>query len=190
MSSEESKPDTADAAAAPAAAADAAAAAPALDNATKATVQKIPLLTVKAGPRDGAQWVARLKQELNALITYVKYNKQNDNDWFLIESNKTGTRWKGKCWYVHELVKYEFDVNFEIPVSYPQTPFEIVVPELEGMTEKQYRGAKICLSAHFKPLWGKNVPHFGIAHGLALGLAPWLATEIPHLVNSGRIAKK
>ena len=26
------------------------------------------------------------------------------------------------------------------------------------------RGGKICLTVHFKPLWAKNVPHFGIAH--------------------------
>ena len=51
-----------------------------------------------------------------------------------------------------------------------------------------YRGGKICLSAHFKPLWARNVPHFGIAHALILGLAPWLAAEIPHLVETKMIA--
>ena len=40
---------------------------------------------------------------------------------------------------------------------------------------------------HFKPLWGKNVPQFGIAHALALGLAPWLAAEIPHLVGKATV---
>lgn len=166
------------------------AAAPAVDSSTKQAVQKIPLLSVRAGPRDKAQWVKRLKEELNALIKYVQFNKQNDNDWFIIESNKTGTRWTGRCWYVHELVKYEFDVEFEIPVSYPATPFEIVLPELDGKTPKMYRGGKICLSAHFKPLWGKNSPRFGIAHALALGLGPWLAAEIPHLVDAGLIDDK
>ena len=39
-----------------------------MDAGTKATVAKIPLLTVKAGPRDGDKWVARLKEELTALI--------------------------------------------------------------------------------------------------------------------------
>ena len=38
-------------------------------------MQKIPLLTVKAGPRDGADWVERLKEELAALIKYVQINK-------------------------------------------------------------------------------------------------------------------
>jgi hypothetical protein len=33
-----------------------------------------------------------------------------------------------------------------------------------------FRGGKICLSDHFKPLWGKNVPRYGIAHALALGV--------------------
>ncbi len=44
------------------------------------------------------------------------------------------------------------------------------------------------LSAHFKPLWAKNVPHFGIAHALAMGLGPWLAAEVPHLVDSGLLS--
>jgi hypothetical protein len=40
-----------------------------MDAATKATVQKIPLLTVNAGPRDGNDiWVKRLKEEYAALI--------------------------------------------------------------------------------------------------------------------------
>lgn len=111
-----------------------------MSSSTKSTVQKIPLLSVRAGPRDGAKWLERLKQELNALIKYVKINKQMDNDWFLIEcADKTGTKWKGKCWYIHNMVKYEFDVNFEIPVSYPTAPFEIVLPELDGKTVKMYR---------------------------------------------------
>lgn len=33
-----------------------------------------------------------------------------------------------------------------------------------------YRGGKICQTVHFKPLWSKNEPKFGIAHALALGL--------------------
>lgn len=39
-----------------------------VDDSTKSTVAKIPLLSVRAGPRDGAEWINRLKQELNALI--------------------------------------------------------------------------------------------------------------------------
>jgi len=73
----------------------------------------------------------------------------------------------------------------QLPVAYPASPFEIIIPALDGKTPKMYRGGKICLSDHFKPLWGKNVPRYGIAHALALGLAPWLAAEIPFLVDSG-----
>ena len=40
---------------------------------------------------------------------------------------------------------------------------------------------------HFKPLWQKNVPKFGIAHAMALGLGPWLAVEVPDLVAKGLI---
>ncbi len=64
-----------------------------------------------------------------------------------------------------------------------------MLPELDGKTAKMYRGGKICQTIHFNPLWSKNVPHFGIAHALALGLAPWLAAEIPHLVDSGVIPR-
>eukprot|EP01006_Ploeotia_vitrea_P012228 TRINITY_DN32482_c0_g1_i1.p3 TRINITY_DN32482_c0_g1~~TRINITY_DN32482_c0_g1_i1.p3 ORF type:complete len:171 (+),score=91.43 TRINITY_DN32482_c0_g1_i1:22-534(+) len=160
-----------------------------ISNATKTVVQKIPLCKTRASPRDKEAWVPRLKEELSALIKYVEFNKQNDNDWFRIEPVDMGRSWKGKCWYVHELVKYEFDVHFDLPVSYPTTPFEIVLPELDGKTVKMYRGGKICLSAHFKPLWAKNVPHFGIAHALAMGLAPWLAAEVPHLIDAGHLKK-
>lgn len=91
-----------------------------IDENTKRTVQQIPLLTTRAGPRDGDSWTTRLKEEYLALIQvallaprsvaclleatstdsfspgefaqYVKMNKAADNDWFTIESNKAGTR--------------------------------------------------------------------------------------------------
>eukprot|EP00397_Hematodinium_sp_SG-2012_P061069 GEMP01080349.1.p2 GENE.GEMP01080349.1~~GEMP01080349.1.p2 ORF type:complete len:124 (+),score=26.03 GEMP01080349.1:54-425(+) len=79
---------------------------------TKATVEKIPLLKTRAGPRDGEQWVERLKEEFVALIKYIEINKENDNDWFKVEPTPDGIKWKGTCWYVHNLVKYEFDLQF------------------------------------------------------------------------------
>ena len=45
---------------------------------------------------------------------YVSQNKDSDNDWFRLESNKDGTRWFGKCWYIHNLLKYEFNVEFDV----------------------------------------------------------------------------
>lgn len=45
---------------------------------------------------------------------YVQNNKENDNDWFRLESNKDGTQWFGKCWHVHELMKYEFAIEFDV----------------------------------------------------------------------------
>lgn len=57
---------------------------------------------------------------------------------------------------MHELLKYEFDFEFEIPATYPATAPEIQLPELDGKTAKMYRGGKICLTVHFKPLWAKN----------------------------------
>lgn len=154
----------------------------------KWTLTQIPLLSTKAGPRDGAAWTQRLKEEYKALIAYTQMNKSNDNDWFRISAaNPEGTRWTGKCWYVHNLLKYEFDLQFDIPVTYPATAPELELPQLDGKTQKMYRGGKICLTVHFKPLWAKNCPRFGIAHALCLGLAPWLAAEIPILVDSGMI---
>ncbi|VDN54983.1 unnamed protein product [Dracunculus medinensis] len=161
-----------------------------LDESAKTTLKAIPLLKTKAGPRDGDLWIQRLKEEYEALIAFININKANDSDWFRLESNNDGTRWFGKCWYYHEMVRYEFEVDFDIPVLYPTTAPEIAIPELDGKTAKMYRGGKICLSDHFKPLWARNVPKFGIAHAFSLGLAPWLAVEVPDLVNRGVIMPK
>ncbi|EDQ91847.1 uncharacterized protein MONBRDRAFT_21173 [Monosiga brevicollis MX1] len=161
-----------------------------VDAHTRKTLAAIPLLRVNAGPRSGDLWRARHKEELMSLITYVKNNKENDNDWFRLESNPEGTRWFGKCWIVVDMLKYEFDLEFDIPVAYPSTAPEIAIPELDGKTAKMYRGGKICLTDHFKPLWARNVPHFGIAHAMALGLGPWLAVEIPDLVSKGIVKHK
>ena len=50
-----------------------------------------------------------ISQELQALIKYIEINKAGDMDWFTIKpTNKEGTHWEGTCWYIHELVKYEF----------------------------------------------------------------------------------
>lgn len=55
-------------------------------------------------------------------------------------------------------------------MTYPQTPPEIIIEELDGKTAKMYRGGKICLTDHFFPLWNRNAPKFGIPHLLALGV--------------------
>lgn len=60
--------------------------------------------------------------------------------------------------------------TLQIPITYPATAPEIALPELDGKTAKMYRGGKICLTDHFKPLWARNVPKFGIAHAMALGV--------------------
>ncbi|KAG8387001.1 hypothetical protein BUALT_Bualt03G0207400 [Buddleja alternifolia] len=68
-------------------------------------------------------------------------NKSNDKDWFRVTTvNPEGTRWTGKCWYIHNLLKYEFDLQFDIPVTYPSTTPEIELPHLDGKTQKMYRG--------------------------------------------------
>ena len=45
------------------------------------------------------------------------------------------------------------------------------------------RGGKICLTDHFKPLWARNVPKFGIAHAMALGVS-FLPSFLPSFQNS------
>ena len=82
------------------------------------------------------------------MIKYVSNNKESDNDWFRLESNKEGTRWFGKCWYFHNQLKYEFDVEFDIPVTYPMTSPEIALPELDGKTAKVYRAVLWCKSCN------------------------------------------
>lgn len=160
------------------------------DEATRKAVSQIPLLKTNAGPRDRPLWPQRLKEEYQALIRFVEQNKAADNDWFRLESNPDGTRWSGTCWYIHELLRYEFRIEFDIPVTYPDTAPEVAVPELDGKTAKMYRGGKICLTEHFAPLWARNVPRFGLAHLMALGLGPWLAVEIPDLISKGIVVHK
>ncbi len=40
------------------------------------------------------------------------------------------------------------------------------------------------------PCYGRRSPHFGVAHAMCLGLAPWLAAEVPHMVDTGAITAK
>ena len=44
-----------------------------VDEATKKTLTSIPLLKTQAGPRDGDQWVSRLKEEYLSLIKVGAY---------------------------------------------------------------------------------------------------------------------
>ena len=160
-----------------------------MDSEFKRRIQDIPLLQNKSGPRD-AGWEERLKEELLTLIGYVETLKENDNDWFEIECSDDGKEWHGECWFMHNLTKYRFKVEFEIPATYPSAPMEIILPELDGKTPKMYRGGKICMDIHFAPLWRDNAPKFGIAHAMCLALGPWLAAEVPVLVEDGKIAEK
>lgn len=44
-----------------------------MDEGTKKSVSKLPLLSVRASPRDSDAWTARLKEELTALIQVRAY---------------------------------------------------------------------------------------------------------------------
>ncbi len=150
-------------------------------------IDKIPTLKVDAGPLD-KNWQDRLKEEYIALIEYVNLLDAEDSKWFEVNPiDDKGIKWSGKCSYYYNFTQYEFKLQFEIPATYPASPVELELPELDGKTPKMYRGGKICLDIHFSPLWSKNTPKFGIAHALALALGPWLAAEIPYLVDEGII---
>jgi ufm1-conjugating enzyme 1 len=142
-------------------------------------------------------------QELQALIQYVQNNKAADSDWFTIAPEPPaaaggakapappaipGLAWRGRCWVYVGAIRHAFDFRFDVPATYPHAAPEIEIPELLGKTAKMYkpRGA-ICTTVHFAPLWRRNAPHFGFAHALCLGLAPWLAAEVPFLVDSGAL---
>ena len=158
-----------------------------MDDGYKGALASAPLLTVNASPRD-EQWPARLKEEYTSLIKYISRCKEKGNDWFKIESNPDGKKWNGKCWHMQDYTKYEFSFEFSIPSAYPNSAPEIFIPELEGKTAKMYKGGKICLTDHFYPLWARNTPKYGISHLLILGLSPWIAVEIPDLLEKGLIA--
>lgn len=146
------------------------------------------MLKTNAGPWNWELWVQQLKEECQSLIQYVENNKNIDINCFWLESNKEETRWFGKCWY--HLFKYKFDIEFDITITYPTTAPEIAVPEVDGKTTKMYRSGKICLTDHFKSLWARSMPEFGLAHLMALGLGSWLAVEIPNLIQKGMIQHK
>lgn len=49
----------------------------------------------------------------------------------------------------------------------------------------------ICVVIRLTPFFvARDSPRFGIAHALCLGLAPWLAAEVPILVDSGMVKHK
>jgi hypothetical protein len=53
------------------------------------------------------------------------------NSWFHNASSFVPFRWTGKCWSYHEGLRYEFELQFEIPVTYPVTNPDLCLPELE-----------------------------------------------------------
>ncbi|CAG9460977.1 unnamed protein product [Pedinophyceae sp. YPF-701] len=154
---------------------------------TKSTAGKLPQCATRAAPGD-ASWEQRLKEELAAMIQYIKMNKAKDEHWFTVDPPlENGAKWSGTCWMMHEYQRYEFRWQLELGISYPAAPPEIELPELEGKTAKMYRGGRICTTIHFDPLWRRNVPAFGLAHAFCLGLGPWMAAEVPYMAGLGLI---
>ena len=55
-------------------------------------MERLPFIKTNAGPRDGEAWIERLKEEYMLLIQYIQMNKDEDHDWFNVESNEDGTK--------------------------------------------------------------------------------------------------
>jgi hypothetical protein len=53
----------------------------------------------------------------------VKNNKEADNDWFRLESNTEGTRWWGKAWTIQDMLRYEFDIEFDVTILMNEKSF-------------------------------------------------------------------
>ena len=105
--------------------------------------EKLPVFTEKSTPLD-PKWADRLREELVAMINLVEALADKDNDWFTIEPiDDEGLHWEGSCWVMYDMRKYTFKVQFEIPATYPSTPIEIQLPELDGKTEKMH-GPPLC----------------------------------------------
>ena len=60
---------------------------------------------------------------------------------------------------------------FLLPLPAPTTCFCLSFISLASLFNLLRSGGKICLTDHFKPLWARNVPRFGIAHAMALGVS-------------------
>jgi ufm1-conjugating enzyme 1 len=56
------------------------------------SLEKLPFIKTNAGPKDGEAWIERLKEEYMLLIQYIQMNKDEDHDWFTVESNADGTK--------------------------------------------------------------------------------------------------
>jgi len=68
-----------------------------LSNKTKATVKKIPLLKVRAGPRDKEAWGNRLKEELKAMITVLVVTKHLKRSCHMDVLQKETHMWTNIC---------------------------------------------------------------------------------------------
>jgi len=47
---------------------------------------------------------ARSKEEKSYIFSFIRYNENLSFEF----------RWKGKCWFIHNLVRYDFDLQFEV----------------------------------------------------------------------------
>jgi ufm1-conjugating enzyme 1 len=142
---------------------------------------------VNAGPLD-ADWKERLKEELLSLIAYARALAASGSAWVTLACTKPdGTLWRGRATAFHEGVRFSFDLEVELGPTYPASPPTLRLPALDGKTPKMYPGGALCTDAHFAPLWRRHAPGMGLVSALRLGLAPWLAAELPLLVAAGEV---
>lgn len=95
---------------------------------------------------------------LNCWFQYVQNNKAADNDWFRLESNKEGTRWFGKCWYIQNLLKYEFEIEFDVSsftfflynkIKYKNINFTLSTITLQSFIFKDFTSLRLKLSVNW-----------------------------------------
>ncbi|KAG8507191.1 Ubiquitin-fold modifier-conjugating enzyme 1 [Galemys pyrenaicus] len=86
-----------------------------------------------------------------------------------------------KCWYFHDLLKYEFDIEFYIPITYPTTAPEIAVPELDGKTEDVQEWQSMSDFQASVDLDRAQVWTSGS------GASPWLVVESPDVIQKDAI---
>ena len=82
-------------------------------------------------------------------------NKAADNDWFRLESNEEGTRWWGKAWTIHEMLRYEFDIEFDVSDPFISHARSIVAQLDSGDLSDDCTGDR-----HTRSRWqnGEDVP--------------------------------
>ena len=92
---------------------------------------------------------------------YITNNKEADNDWFRLESNKEGTRWFGKCWHYHNQAKNKPYILKASPTT-PTGPqeklsFPQICPKMPRNGPKMAKKTQnVPKCPKYDPIWPQN----------------------------------